>query len=106
MAYNDITTHFATERSERDNFIDGVIGRGNVVESFVVDRGHVGGAEVHDVTDTGVVVVRNQQTGRIITELIARPAQLRRLYDGVGQAPPKWLLKKAYDNNRRGYNTK
>lgn len=99
-----ITEHFATERQGRDAFIHDVIGVGNIIDTFVVDRGHVGGAEIHSVTDTAIIIINNQQTNRLITELVARPEQLRRLYRGRGEEPPKWLLRIAYNNNRHRYN--
>ena len=98
------TEHFATERQGRDAFIHDVIGVGNVIDTFVVDRGHVGGAEIHSVTDTAIIIINNQQTNKLITELVARPAQLRRLYGERGEEPPKWLLRLAYNNNRHKYN--
>jgi hypothetical protein len=100
------TEHFANDRQSRDTFIHEVIGVGNTIAEFVVDRGHVGGAEIHSVTDTGVIIISNQQTGKLITELVARPAQLRRLYHKRGEEPPKWLLRLAYKNNRHRYNEK
>ena len=98
------TEHFDLDRQDRDNFIHNVLGIGNVIEEFVVDRGHVGGAEIHSVTDTGIIIIRNQLTDRLITELIARPAQLRRLYQTRGEKPPNWLLSLAYKNNKERYN--
>lgn len=98
------TEHFSAERHDRDDFIHNTIGIGNILDQFIVDRGHVGGAEMHCVTDTGVIIIYNQQTRKLITELVARPAQLKRLYQNRGDKPPGWLLKLAYRNNRHRYN--
>lgn len=100
------TAHFASERLERDRFIHNVIGIGRVIDSFVVDRGHVKGPEIHNITDTAVIMIYNQKTKRLITEIVARPEQLRRLYGERGEKPPRWLLNLAYKNNLLGYNKK
>ena len=106
VAMDNVSTHFSEERQDRDTFINNVIGSGTVIDSFVIDRGHVGGAEIHSITDTAIIIIRNQKTNKLITELVARPAQLRRLYQKDGRQPPKWLLKTAYRNNRKKYNEK
>lgn len=102
----DATGHFAADRRDRDAFIHNVIGLGTVIDSFVVDRGHHNGLEVHSVTDTAVIIIHNQKTKKLITELIARPEQLRKLYETRNEKPPRWLLKLAYKNNMLRYNEK
>lgn len=102
----DATGHFAADRKDRDAFIHSVIGLGTIIDSFVVDRGHQNGLEVHSVTDTAVIIIHNQKTKKLITELIARPEQLRKLYSTRGEKPPRWLLNKAYKNNMLRYNEK
>lgn len=99
-----ISGHYAQERQTRDDLIQKVIGLGKIIDTFIVDRRHCNGAEVHSVTDTAIIIIQNQKTQKLVTELIARPGQLRRLYEKRGQQPPKWLIKKAYQNNSRGYN--
>ena len=98
------TVHYSTEIQERLSFIDENIGHGNIIDSFVVDRGHPHGAEIHSVTDTALIIITNQETNKIITELIARPEQLRRLYRSDGREPPKKVLKLAYRHNAHRYN--
>ena len=98
--------HYNTERQSRYEFITNHIGVGEIVDSFVVDRGHPGGAEIHSVTDTAIIIIHNQKTNKLITELIARPEQIRRLYRSNGKVPPKKIIKLAYDHNRDRYNEK
>lgn len=100
------TLHFENERKERDEFIHKTIGMGNVVDTFIIDRGHSNGSELHSVTDTAIITIHNVKTKKLITELIARPEQLRRLYGERGEKPPRWLLRKAYKNNELRYNYK
>lgn len=103
---NKNTLHFEQERKEREIFIRDVIGIGNVIETFIVERGHSRGIELHKVTDTAIIAIHNQKTNELITELIARPEQLRRLYSQRGEKPPRWLLRKAFKNNSLRYNEK
>jgi hypothetical protein len=98
------SVHYRTERQGRHTFIQEYIGEGNVIDSFVVDRGHPSGAEIHSVTDTGIIIIHNQRTNKIITELIARPEQLRKLYRLENRKVPKGLLSLAYKHNIASYN--
>jgi len=94
--------HYTIDRQERERIIQ-TIGIGKVVASFVVDRGHKNGAEIHQITDTGIIVIYNQHTKKMITKLIARPGQIRRYYKD-GKAPQK-LIEKAIDNTvKNNYN--
>lgn len=101
--YNN-SKHYDEHRSEREKFIEEYIGDGKVIRSFVVDKGHKDGAEIHSVTDTGLIIIRNIYTGKIITKLIARPNQINRYYKNIEQSPPKWLLDLAKEHERLGYN--
>lgn len=94
--------HYTNDRQRREEVIN-QIGMGNVVAKFVVDRGHRNGAERHEITTTGIIVIYNNKTNKMITKLIARPGQIRRYYP-EGKAPRK-LVEKALDNTRNtGYN--
>lgn len=101
---SDVSYHYSTERTRREELIS-EIGHGEIVDSFVVDRGHQNGAEIHSVTDTGIIIITNQNTHKLVTELVARPEQLRRLYSLEGRTPPRRILKKAYAHNFKHYNT-
>ena len=90
------SNHYSTDRTDRKNVIEYTIGRGKIVDEFVVDRGHKNGAEIHKISNTGIISIYNQKTKKLITELIARPAQIKRYY-AEGQAP-KYLVDIAYNN--------
>ena len=98
------SVHYSTERQERHAFIKEHIGEGNIIDSFVVDRGHPSGAEIHSVTDTAIILIHNQRTNKLITELIARPEQLRRLYRLENREVPAKVLSLAYKHNIASYN--
>lgn len=94
--------HYTNDRQKREEIIN-QIGIGTVVAKFVVDRGHRNGAERHEITTTGIIVIYNNKTNKMITKLIARPGQIRRYYP-EGKAPRK-LVEKTLDNTRNtGYN--
>ena len=100
-----ISKHYKSERSKRENFIRNYFhGNGKVVESFIVDKGHRGGIERHDLTNKGIVIVRNAISNKLITKLIARPGQIKKYYKKTGRKPPKHLLKLAYKHQNLKYN--
>lgn len=100
----DTTIHFDTDRQDRIDKISDLIGFGHVVRSFDYDRGHPNGPEIHTLTSTGIVIVRNARTKKIVTVLIARPGQIARLYKLVNEDPPKELMDIARQHMEAGYN--
>ena len=51
------------------------------------------------ITDTGVILMNNIRTHKLITKVIARPQQIKKLYAILQEEPPPALLRKAYKNN-------
>lgn len=98
------TKHQQYERKEREIFIDEIIGRGNIIDRFIVDRGHPNGAEIHNVTDTGIIIIQNLKTKKLVTMLIARPNQIKRYYEDRQMIVPEWLIEIAYEHYLKGYN--
>lgn len=96
--------HYNTERKSREYLIDFGIGFGHVVDDFVINRGHKDGPEIHILTSTGVIIIKNYSTHKIVTKLIARPQQIQRYYANVGEKAPVWLLTIAKQHNKLGYN--
>lgn len=93
--------HYSEERADREARI-ALIGEGEVVDRFVVDRGHRNGPEVHELTTTAIIKVYNQRSGKLVTKMIARPGQIKRYY-AQGKAP-KAILNRAYENVQMGWN--
>ena len=94
--------HYSTDRQTREEIIR-QLGTGEVVDRFTVDRGHRNGPEIHELTTTGIINIYNKRTNKLVTKLIARPAQIKRYYE-AGKAP-KELIKKAIDNTvKNNYN--
>lgn len=69
--------HYIDDRKVREELIK-KIGLGKEIGTFRVDKGHPKGAELHTVTDTGIIIIRNERTHKMVTKLIARPNQIKR----------------------------
>lgn len=93
--------HWRADRQRRSQII-AQIGMGQIVKEVVVDRGHRNGPEVHKITTTGLVVIYNQQTGIMVTVLIARPNQIKRYY--AENEAPQEIINLAFEHMRAGYN--
>lgn len=94
--------HYREERTERENLIR-EIGLGKVVATFRVDRGHKNGAEIHVITTTAIIIVRNERTNKMVTKLIARPKQIERYFEEKTEEVIK-LMEVAREHQRKGYN--
>ena len=100
-----VSRHYKKQRYKREKFINKYLnGDGNVIDSFIVDKGHAMGLERHDITDTGIILIYNAESGKLVSKLIARPKQIKRYYDGSGRKPPKWLLNLCEWHKDLGYN--
>lgn len=74
-----LTAHFSVERRERQALINQNGGDGNEIAVIYWDRGHKDGAEYHILTDNGIIIVENANSGRLITKKFARIGQVRQL---------------------------
>ena len=97
------TIHWG-ERTPRNEFIDDFIGMGSPIRTFKWDKGHPNGPELHTITDTGIIVIRNERTNKLITTLIARPGQIHRYYKSVNEKAPEFLINIASKHQRLGFN--
>lgn len=98
------TMHYNNDKEVRRNTIEKYIGYGNDIFSAELDRGHKNGSEIHVVTDTAIIKIYNARTKKHVTDLIARPGQIKRVYNAKGQYAPRWLLEIAFENQNRGFN--
>jgi len=94
--------HYREDRANRENLIK-KIGMGNEIATFTIDRNHPNGAELHTVTDTGIIIIRNERTHKMITKLIARPNQIKRYFGRNLQGLEK-VLELAKNHQKLGYN--
>lgn len=93
--------HYMNDRKAREEAIK-KIGNGNVIKEAVVDKGHKNGPEIHKVSDTGIITIYNQRTGKMITKLIARPGQIRRYFEN--ETIPAGLIELARQHQKMHLN--
>jgi hypothetical protein len=102
-----VSKHYRWQRNKREKFIDEHFKYGYLVDEFIVDKGHPHGAERHCITNNGVIIIYNVNSGKLVTKLLARPQQIKRYYENSGRKPPleyKRILKLAYRHSVAGYN--
>lgn len=100
-----VSLHYGADRNSRERFIcEHLGGNGKIVDSFIVDKGHKNGAELHCVTDNGIIIVYNVNSRKMVTKLIARPQQIERYYMHTKKNPPRELLELCREHQRMGYN--
>ena len=98
-----VSEHYNSKRYSREEFINEHLhGDGNIIDEFIVDKGHPHGAERHCVTDNGIIVIYNAITNKLVTKKIARPKQIKDLYATKNKSPPQWLLNLAEQHKRMG----
>lgn len=95
-----LTSHWSKERLDRHNNIINVIGNGDLIESFEVDTGHRNGNEIHNIFTNGIILIQNKESKKIVTELIARPQQLKRYWEYIDEELP-YMLNETIDLARR-----
>ena len=99
------TAHNQNDRNERNRKIQTILGGyGKALASFIVDTQHPNGNELHTITDNGIVVIQNQRTKKLITTLIARPAQIKRYYNFSIPSDIAKVVSLAADHEKKGYN--
>lgn len=102
-----VSEHYKKQRNRRERFIDEHFSDDYIVDEFVVDRGHPNGAERHCITNNGIIIIYNLNSGKLCTKLLARPQQIKRYYERYGREPPleyENILKLARQHNVLGYN--
>lgn len=97
-----ISVHYKTRR-HRSNLINNEIGLGQIIRTVFWDKHHPDGPEIHTISSTGIITIYNALTGKLITQLIARPAQLQRYY-ATDEKCPEYLIALAINHERLGYN--
>ena len=78
-------------------------------QMFLVDKGHRDGMEVHVVTKNGLIYVYNNMKlfmgqQALVTILIARPNQVKRLYEACHLSVLPEILDKCEEYKEKGFN--
>lgn len=99
------SNHYKNKRYKREKFIHKYLyGDGEIIDSFIINRNHPNGLEQHNITDTGLIIVYNLKTQKLVTKLIARKNQIMRYYHDVDKEPPPSLLRLAEWHESMRYN--
>ena len=103
-----VSKHYSKERCKREKFIEERLGGdGLIIDGFVIDNHHPNGLEVHSITENGIILIHNMESGKLISKLIARPSQIKRYYKSTGREPPveyERILKLAEWHKNLDYN--
>ena len=94
--------HYTTERELREEVVRN-IGEGKIIKTVTIDKGHPAGPELHILSDTGIITIKNARTKKMITKLIARPGQIKRYYNN-NETIPQGLIELAIQHQRMGLN--
>lgn len=101
----NISKHYKKQRYKREKFINKYVnGDGKVIDSFIINRGHVNGIERHDITENGIILIYNNNSNILVSKLIARPSQIKRYYKATNKTPPSYLIYLAQWHEDLGYN--
>lgn len=101
-----ITKHLQETRLERVIETYKILSDGDrVFYTFLVDKGHTDGKELHCVTRNGIILILNvgkfvRKEHSLITILIARPNQVQRLFDSCNMYTPKSVINKCIEHQR------
>ena len=106
--YDAIGTEHSKERADRIKLAKNVK-NDEVDKTFIVDKGHPAGMELHCVTKEGRIWILNERKYLngdpcLITVLFGRPNQVKRLYDDIGPYVDKYILDVCYKNYKEGLN--
>ena len=108
LVENGDSYHLLNHRIDRSNKIRFQLPPGKELCRNVVDRGHPNGPEEFVLLDNGVIEVYNARTQKHITDLIARPGQIKsRMGQTFFKLPfrvQKSVLDKARENETLGRN--
>lgn len=102
---SNISNHYKKQRYKREKFIQEYLGGdGNIVDSFIVNKSHPMGEEIHELRDNGLILIFNKNSGNLITKIIAKKSQIERYYENSNKKPPEWLLELAEVHESMGLN--
>lgn len=99
--FGNISYHILHEREERMEQILTTVGVGEVQDIFYYsDEQH--GQTDWCITDTGILVVRNHDTLRVITMYALRVSQVSAIYKAHGyNRVPNHLMSAVYNNEKK-----
>lgn len=98
------TLHISKNRIFRFNKALELNDNSEINKSFFVDKRHPNGPEIHNVSEKGIIFIINAKTKKLVTILIARPNQIKRLYMACNLKVPHKIIQYSINNVNKGYN--
>ena len=104
------TRHLKEERQKRLDFAISLLDTNDYTEyTFLIDKHHPAGCELHNITHSGIIFILNQKKFEnnlpcFITVFIARPNQIFRLYNAFNIKINNYTLQKCLTYEKLGYN--
>lgn len=101
-----VTKHFVETRCDgRMSAIKKILTPNEfILTSFRVDKFHKNGAEIHSISNNGLIFIHNERTMKLVTVLIARPNQVKRLFNDCGLKASQSLIEQCAEHQRTGLN--
>lgn len=94
------TEHLKDKRKERLDLAISLLDNNDYIEyTFLIDKNHIEGKELHCITHSGIIFILNEYKYNnnipcFITVLLARPNQIKRLYEPFNLHISNYTLKK------------
>lgn len=98
-----MTNHYKEHRVARERLLRNLLGDGVPIDTFLVNDGR-NRIQIHEVWDNGILMVYDYKTHKKITIFAPPPYRIKYLYNNAGMEPPEFLMRKAYENFKKGYN--
>ena len=98
------------DRSRRMSIVSRIEKKPVIDKCFLVDKGHRDGQELHVVTHGGMIYIYNfmklycKSNNALVTVLIARPNQIKRLYEACNLTVDDGIMENARNNTRTKLN--
>lgn len=101
MTKQEISRHIIKDRMERMILIATTIGYGNIVKEFITDGKY--GKIRQCITDTGVVIIKEYETDKVITVYVITIDRLIATYrsECPNERVPQYLYKTVVNNQKK-----
>jgi hypothetical protein len=101
MTKQEISRHIIQDRMERMVLIATTIGYGNIIREFITDGKY--GKIRQCITDTGVIILKEYDTNKVITAYVITVDRLIATYraEAPNERVPQYLYKTVLNNQKK-----
>lgn len=86
------TYHFQHDRRHRREMIEKEVGKGKVINRFVIRKKNSRLKEIHEIYDNGLDIIYGESNKLVLTEFILSVNRINSIYDKLGIKTPKELI--------------